>query len=356
MDLNKIGWNKAFEGAFEEYKDKGYKPGRVFAEYKNAYKIMCEDGEMLAEISGKLHFAAEQQGDFPAVGDWVALTVRPEENRATIHHVLPRMSKFSRKVAGTNIKEQIVASNIDTVFIVNSLNNDFNVRRLERYLLLAWESGANPVIVLSKSDLCSNIEEKLAEAEAVAIGVPIHSVSTFQDMGLQELKKYFKEGHTIALLGSSGVGKSSIINYFLGDTVQKIQELRNDGQKGKHTSTHREIFILPEGGLIIDTPGMREIQLWDAESGLQETFEDIEALAANCFFKDCKHKNEPKCALREAIENNLLSEERLESYKKLQKELLFLERKQGIANRLAQRRSKVKPQTSKTRSSDYDAY
>lgn len=356
MDLKKIGWNKAFESAFEEYKDKGYKPGRVFAEYKNVYKIMCEDGEMLAEISGKLHFVAEQQGDFPAVGDWVALTVRPEENRATIHHVLPRMSKFSRKVAGTNIKEQIVASNIDTVFIVNSLNNDFNVRRLERYLLLAWESGANPVIVLSKSDLCSNIEEKLAEAEAVAIGVPIHSVSTFQDMGLQELKKYFKEGHTIALLGSSGVGKSSIINYFLGDTVQKIQELRNDGQKGKHTSTHREIFILPEGGLIIDTPGMREIQLWDAESGLQETFEDIEALAANCFFKDCKHKNEPKCALREAIENNLLSEERLESYKKLQKELLFLERKQGIANRLAQRKSKVRPQTSKTRSSDYDAY
>lgn len=356
MDLNKIGWNKAFESAFEEYKDKGYTPGRVFAEYKNVYKIMCEDGEMLAEISGKFHFAAEQQGDFPAVGDWVAVTVRPGESRATIHHVLPRMSKFSRKVAGTNIREQIVASNIDTVFIVNSLNSDFNVRRLERYLLLAWESGANPVIVLSKSDLCNNTEEKLAETEAVAIGVPIHSVSTFQDTGLQELKKYFKEGHTVALLGSSGVGKSSIINYFLGDTIQKIQELRNDGQKGKHTSTHREMFMLPEGGLIIDTPGMREIQLWDAESGLQETFEDIEALAANCFFKDCKHKNEPKCALREAIENNTISEERLESYKKLQKELLFLERKQGIANRLAQRKSKVKPQTSKTRSSDYDAY
>ncbi len=356
MDLNKIGWNESFESNFEEYKDKGYTPGRVFAEYKNIYKIMCEDGEMLAEISGKLRFAAEQQEDFPAVGDWVAVTVRSGESRATIHHVLPRMSKFSRKVAGTNIREQIIASNIDTVFIVNSLNSDFNVRRLERYLLLAWESGANPVIVLSKSDLCDNIEEKLAEAEAVAIGVPIHPVTTYQDTGLQELRKYFKEGHTVALLGSSGVGKSSIINYFLGSTVQKIQELRNDGQKGMHTSTHREMFILPEGGLIIDTPGMREIQLWDSEGGLQETFEDIETLAANCFFKDCKHKDEPKCAIRDAVENNILSEERLESYKKLQKELLFLERKQSVANRLAQRKSKIKPQTSKVRSSDYDVY
>lgn len=356
MDLMKIGWNKIFESSFDKYKDKGYVPGRIFAEYKNLYKIICESGEMLAEISGKLHFAAEQQEDFPAVGDWAAITVRPGENRATIHHILPRTSKFSRKVAGTNIKEQIVASNIDTVFIVSSLNNDFNARRIERYLLLAWESGASPVIILSKSDLCDNIEEKLAEVEAVAIGVPIHSVSVFQETGLQELRKYFREGHTAALLGSSGVGKSSIINYFLGGTVQKVQELRNDGQKGKHTSTHREMFILPEGGLIIDTPGMREIQLWDAEDGLQETFLDIEALSSKCFFKDCKHMNEPKCAIRAAIENNLLSKERFESYIKLQKELLFLEKKQSTANRQAQRRSKSKPQTSKIRSSDYDGY
>lgn len=356
MDLTKLGWNKDYEIAFKEYEGKGYKPGRIFAEYKNIYKVMCEDGEMLAEISGKLHFGAESQGDFPAVGDWVAVTVRANESRATIHHILPRKSKFSRKAVGSNIDEQIVAVNIDTVFIVNSLNNDFNVRRMERYLLLAWESGANPVIVLSKSDLCDDIDEKIAETEAVAIGVPIHVVSTYTGAGLDELKSYFKEGRTIALLGSSGVGKSSIINYCLGDAVQIVQELRNDGQKGKHTSTHREIFMLPEGGLIIDTPGMREIQLWDANEGLQETFEDVEALAVGCFFRDCRHNNEPGCAIREAIENGILSEGRLESYKKLQKELIFLEKKQNMAVRTAVKKSKAKPQASRAKAVDYNSY
>lgn len=356
MDLTKLGWNNDYENAFAELKGMGYKPGRIFAEYKNMYKIICEDGELLAEISGKLHFGAEHQEDFPAVGDWVAVTIRPNEGRATIHNILPRKSKFSRKAAGTNTREQIVAANIDTVFIVNSLNKDFNLRRIERYLLLAWESGANPVIVLSKSDLCDDVEEKLAEVEAIAIGVPVHAVSSYSAAGLDDLRKHFKEGHTIALLGSSGVGKSSIINYFLGGEVQRVQELRTDGQKGKHTSTHREMFILPDGGLIIDTPGMRELQLWDAEEGLQEAFEDIEALAAGCFFRDCRHENEPGCAIREAIESGSLLEERLGSYKKLQKELLFLERKQSIANKSAQRRSKTKTSESKAKAFDYDLY
>lgn len=356
MDLTKLGWNKKYEDSFIEYRDKGYVPGRVFAEYKNFYKVMCEEGEMLAEISGKLLFGAEQQQDFPAVGDWTAVAVRAKEGKATIHHVLPRISKFSRKVAGTNTREQIVAANIDTVFIVNSLNYDFNLRRIERYLLLAWESGANPVIVLSKSDLCDDLDEKLAETEAVAIGVPVHAVSTYQDTGLLELRRYFKEGHTVALLGSSGVGKSSIINYFLGSSIQKVQELRNDGQKGKHTSTHREIFMLPEGGLVIDTPGMREIQLWDAEEGIQEAFEDIETLAATCFFNDCRHEDEPKCAVRAAIDEGILAAERLESYNKLQKELLFLEKKQSTANKAALKKSKLKPQSNRSKASDYEAY
>lgn len=356
MNLTELGWNTAYENAFNEYKVQGYLPGRIFAEYKNFYKVIYEGGELLAEISGKLQYAAELQQDLPAVGDWVAIAPRQNESRGTIHHILPRKSKFSRKAAGTNTREQIVAANIDTVFIVNSMNNDFNPRRIERYLLLAWESGAGPVIVLSKSDLCENPQKMTAEAEAVAMGVPVHAISTYQGTGILELQQYFKPGSTVALLGSSGVGKSSIINYLLGEEVQKVQELRNDGQKGKHTSTHREMFILPHGGLIIDTPGMREIQLWDADGGLQEAFEDIEAAAANCFFRDCKHEKEPGCAVREAIENGIIEEERLESYKKLEKELRYLEKKQSTAEKLVQRKTKVQSKKTKGKKSNYEAY
>jgi ribosome biogenesis GTPase / thiamine phosphate phosphatase len=356
MNLNILGWNKAYEGAFIEYKNQGYVAGRIFAEYKNFYKVIYEGGEILGEISGKLLYDTAEQQDFPAVGDWVAMTPRQNENRGTIHHILPRHSKFSRKAAGTNTQEQIVAANINTVFIVNSMNNDFNPRRLERYLLLAWESGANPVIILSKSDLCDNLEEIQSEAESVALGVPVHAISTYMASHMEELKQYFKEGQTIALLGSSGVGKSSIINYFLGGTIQKVQELRNDGQKGKHTSTHREMFILPEGGLIIDTPGMREIQLWDADEGLHEAFEDIESAAADCFFRDCKHDGEPGCAVVNAIENGIITAERLDSYKKLEKELQFLERKQSTANRLAQKKTKIQTKKPKERSIKIESY
>lgn len=356
MNLNTLGWNKAYEAAFEEYKKQGYVAGRIFAEYKNFYKVIYEGGEVLGEISGKLLYDTEQQEDFPAIGDWVAISPRQNENRGTIHHILPRHSKFSRKVAGTNTREQIIAANINTVFIVNSMNNDFNPRRLERYLLLAWESGANPVVILSKSDLCENREEIISDAEAVALGVPVHAISTYLADGMEELKQYFKEGHTIALLGSSGVGKSSIINYFLGGTVQKVQALRNDGQKGKHTSTHREMFVLPEGGLIIDTPGMREIQLWDADEGLQEAFEDIETAAAECFFRNCRHENEPGCAVVNAIENGIIAAERLESYKKLEKELQYLERKQSTANRLAQKKNKLQSKKPKEKSIRTEAY
>ncbi|OGO77033.1 MAG: ribosome small subunit-dependent GTPase A [Clostridiales bacterium GWB2_37_7] len=356
MNLNILGWNKASENAFEKYKNQGYVAGRIFAEYKSFYKVIYEGGEILAEITGKLLYETEQQQDFPAVGDWVAITPRQNENRGTIHHVLPRKSKFSRKVAGTNTREQIVAANIDTVFIVNSMNSDFNPRRLERYLLLAWESGANPVIILSKSDLCQNIQEIQAEAEAVALGVPVHAISTYMASGMDALKQYYREGQTIALLGSSGVGKSSIINYFLGSTIQKVQELRNDGQKGKHTSTHREIFILPEGGLIIDTPGMREIQLWDAEEGLQEAFEDIDAASNNCFFRDCKHEREPGCAVIAAVKNGVIAIERLESYKKLEKELKYLEKKQSTASKLAQKKAKVQPKKANERNINLEEY
>jgi ribosome biogenesis GTPase len=288
---------------------------------------------MLGEISGKFHYTAETQEDLPAVGDWVTASLRIEEGRATIHHVLPRKSKFSRKVAGSVTQEQIVAANIDTVFIVNSLNHNFNLRRIERYLILAWESGANPVIILSKADLYEQVAERMNEVAAIAPGVPVFAVSSLTGSGLDEIKGFLFEGSTTALLGSSGVGKSTLINSLMGDEVQKVQQISGFEDKGRHTSTHRELFILPNGSLMIDTPGMRELQMWDGEDGLSEAFDDIEQLSKQCKFTDCSHRNEPGCAVKAAIKNGSLSYDRFENYKKLQKEIKFIEEKQRVLER-----------------------
>lgn len=348
MDLKDIGFNNFFMESFKEYEKSGYKLGRVFAEHTHIYKLYTEIGEVLGEISGKMLHEANFREDFPAVGDFVVISLREEEKRATIHKILPRKSKFSRKIAGSTTEEQILASNIDTVFLVNALNNDFNIRRIERYLILAWESGANPVIILSKADLCDDVDGIVRQVESAAVGVPIHIISSLTKEGLEELAPYFKPGNTVALLGSSGVGKSTLINCLLGEEVQETQGLRND-DKGRHTSTYREIFLLPQGGLIIDTPGMRELQLWNASEGISETFEDIEILAKQCFFSDCTHNKEPNCAIKTALRNGTLDEKRYENYKKLQKELRFLERKQNTMTRLTEK--KKQKFTSKTNKS-----
>ena len=359
MNLEKIGWNNSLEEAyktnFKEFTEKGCSVGRVFAEHTHLYKLYTETGEILGEVSGKMRYEALEQQDFPAVGDWVVISERPEEARATIHGVLPRKSKFSRKVAGTNTKEQLLATNIDTVFLVNALNNNYNVRRLERYLILAWESGANPVIVLSKADLCDDVEEKLAELEGVAPGVPVLVISALENRGMDELKEYVKAGSTVALLGSSGVGKSTVVNHLMGYEVMKTKEIRESDQEGKHTSSHREIFILPEGGLIIDTPGMREIQIWSSGEGFAGTFEDIETLASQCTFRDCKHAKEPGCAIKAAIHDGALDSDRLENYRKLQKELKHLENKQNQVARLVEKKkSKIKSKHGKPKVYSYD--
>lgn len=302
--------------------------GRVALEHKRMYRVWTEQGELLCEVSGRFSFNALNREDFPAVGDWVALKSRSDEGKGTILAIMPRKSKFSRKSAGNTAEEQIVATNVDTVFLVNSLNEDLNLRRIERYLLLAWESGANPVIVLSKADLCEDLDRKLAEVKAISLGgVPVIAVSAETMSGFDKLEPYLQPGKTIALLGSSGVGKSTLTNRLLGEDKQVVQGIRLADDKGRHTTTHRELILLPNGSVLIDTPGMRELQLWESTDGLTETFSEIEELATQCRYRDCQHKNEPGCAVVLAIEEGVLAADRLTSYNKLQKELAFIERK-----------------------------
>ncbi len=335
--LKSLGWNEYFADHFAPYAEQGYSVGRISLEHKRIYRLMSEHGELLGEVTGKLRYEATGREDYPAVGDWVVINPRVEEKKASIHALLPRKSKFSRKAAGDTVEEQIVAANVDIVFLVNALNNDFNIRRMERYLILAWESGASPVIVLSKADLCDDLDARLAEVESVAIGVPVHVVSAEHGEGLEQLAPYLGEGKTIALMGSSGVGKSTLINKLSGSEMQRVSEVREGDDRGRHTTTHRELFRLPEGGLMIDTPGMRELQLWEADEGFRGAFDDIESIAETCRFYDCQHVQEPGCAVRGAIEDGTLEKARFDSYLKLQRELAHLARKEDARLKAAEK-------------------
>jgi ribosome biogenesis GTPase len=289
----------------------------VALQEKGLYQISDAAGTYQAQVSGRFQYDAKTASDFPAVGDYVMAELFGD--MAVIHSLLPRKSVFIRKAAGSAKTEQVVAANVDTVFLCMALNNDFNLRRLERYLTVAWDSGAAPVVLLTKKDLCDDLPARLAQVESVAAGVEILTVSALEEDGCRAIEPWLIPGRTLAFVGSSGVGKSTLINRLLGEDRLKTNGLRNDG-RGRHTTTHRELIVLPGGAMVIDTPGMRELGMWDAGEGLFTAFADIEVLAAKCRFKDCTHRTEPGCAVRAAVERGELSEARLLSYEKLQTE------------------------------------
>lgn len=332
MNLNDLGWDDAFAASLEPYDN--CIPGRVSAQHRGEYDVLTEAGEQRARVAGRLRHDASSGADLPAVGDWVAL------REQSIQGVLPRRSAFLRKVNLGASEAQVLAANIDTVFVVSGLDADFSPRRLERYLTLAWESGASPALVLTKADLCGDPLAMLLEAEQVAMGVPVYLVSNVTGEGHNELTTYLQPAKTIALLGSSGVGKSSLANGLLGHGAQATKEIAEDGT-GRHTTTARQLLRLPGGAMLVDTPGLREVQLWDAEDGIQEAFADVDELAAGCRFNDCAHMREPGCAVQEAIDEGRLPRERLQSYRALQRELARLARKQDARLRSEERKKRV---------------
>ncbi len=335
MQLAMLGWNAGFAAAFATYASARLTPGRVIQQFNHLYTIATESGEMLAQLSGRLrHEAAPHQ--LPVTGDWVALRVSSDQASAQIMAVLPRVTRFCRRAAGRSDREQVLAANLDYAFLVTGLDNDFSPRRIERYLTAAWDSGATPVVVLNKLDVCADPASRIRTVEEVAVGTAIHAVSALRGDGTEALARYCLPGQTVALLGSSGVGKSTLINRLLGSESQSTQPVREDG-RGRHTTTRRELLFCAQGGMVIDTPGMRELQLWDDE-GLHMTFDEIETLARNCRYRDCRHEDEPGCAVVEAVRTGVLSAERLSSLHKLQRELAWLDRRENPMADLAEKR------------------
>ena len=325
--LRPFGWDGHFDKEAEKFRAGGFQFGRVSAENREQYMVLTAGGERAAEVSGRFLFEAEAPADFPKVGDWVAITDYPAEEKAVIHVVLPRRTRLSRNAAGKRTEEQVLAANIDVVFLVQGLDSDFNLRRLERQMVMLRESGAAPVVVLNKADLCPDPALLTAQVLAIAPGTDVLAVSALTQTGLDGLRRCLRPRQTYVFLGSSGVGKSTLINRLIGRDILATAPVREDDSKGRQTTSRRELLVLPGGALLIDTPGVREFQLWESDQAVDEVFSDIAALAAGCRYADCAHVKETGCAVRAAAVSGALPAERYESYLKLRKELAFLETK-----------------------------
>lgn len=318
--LERLGWNDHFAASLASLRQPQLVPARIIAEHRGRYRVACPAGEMPAEVTGRMMFLAEERLDYPVVGDWTAVEVFDKGALAIIHQVLPRTSILARKYAGRKAEGQAIAANVDVIFIVIGLDHNFNMNRVERYLAVAAGSGAQAVVLLSKSDLVPDAEDTAKLVRERTGGAPVYPVSARTGAGMEQVRQALGPGRTACCVGSSGVGKSSIINNLAGRELLKTAEVREADSRGRHTTSHRELFVLESGGIVIDTPGMRELGLWDSAPGIEQAFADIETAAAGCAFTDCTHRSEPGCAVLEAVAAGEISRERYESYLKLERE------------------------------------
>jgi ribosome biogenesis GTPase / thiamine phosphate phosphatase len=325
MELTKLGWNADRNQQFAPYLAQGLVPARVAVEDKHYFRVWTAAAELLAQCSGKcLHEARRSNAQFPKVGDWVAVKLVPNEEKAVIQAVLPRRTQLSRTMTGHGGGEHILATNIDTVFMVTGADVSFDATRLEQMLVVAHESGARPVVILNKIDLCDDLDVKLAAATLLAGGASVLAVCALTGRGVKQLSELIQPGETAVFIGTSGVGKSSLINRLYGEEIQATWEVRTKDAKGRHTTSWREMIFLPQGGVVIDTPGMREFHIWIAHEGSKQAFPEVEALSPHCHFRNCTHTQEKKCAVLEAVAAGTLPRERYDSFLKLQLEIRYL--------------------------------
>lgn len=339
--MEKLGWNQHFATHFMPFESTAYVPARVTRVDRGIFTVIHKDGQCVVKVTGKFQFDATSRFDFPSVGDWVVLELQTEGQPGRIHALLTRKTSLSRKLSNDDTQQQTLAANVDTVLIVCGMDNEFNIRRIERALTLCYSGNVIPVILLNKIDLCDDVEEKIAQLRAIAPDVPIHPISVVKGIGLDALDTYLTFGQTITVFGSSGVGKSSLINHLIGEEKMLVQEIRASDSHGRHTTRHREMFSLPQGCVIIDIPGIREVSMWtDEEEGLQTSFQDIEEIASNCRFTDCQHIQEPGCAIKAAIESGELLESRMNNYRDMLLEVKQAEEKKARLAQKLQRKGK----------------